>query len=216
MKLKVCGMRDPDNIEELCSLNPDMMGLIFYPRSPRFFDGTLPSMTSGPDLTGVFVNASCLEILEKVRTYGLKYVQLHGEETPEYCRSLRDMLSEQGLSCQLIKAFPVGSERDLDSTKAYTPVADLFLFDSRGQHRGGNGIAFNWDLLGNYTLDTPYLLSGGIGPGDAPKLLEFTKSPEGQKCIGIDINSLFETSPGQKDIELIRTFKEQLFPVSGH
>lgn len=215
MKLKVCGMKDPENMKALASLRPDMMGLIFYEKSPRYFNGALPEMEDTPDLTGVFVNATATEVLERAKKYDLKYIQLHGEESPEFCRQLKQQLANEGVLCRLIKAFAIAEASDLEALPAYEPHIDIFLFDSKGKYRGGNGTAFNWKLLSSYPLDVPYLLSGGIGPDDAEKLREFTNSKEGANCIGIDVNSRFETAPGHKDIALLRSFIEKFVPAGG-
>ncbi|MBL7471620.1 phosphoribosylanthranilate isomerase [Robertkochia sediminum] len=215
MKLKVCGMKDQENMKALASLHPDMMGLIFYEKSPRYFNGVLPEFEKAPELTGVFVNTPVMEIVEKTKQYGLKYIQLHGEESPDYCRQLKQQLANEGISCPLIKAFAISEASDLEGLPPYVAYVDIFLFDSKGKYRGGNGTAFNWDLLSAYTLDVPYLLSGGIGPEDAEKLREFTNSKEAVRCIGIDVNSKFETAPGQKDIALLRSFIEKFVPAGG-
>lgn len=205
-------MKDPANMQALTSLHPELMGLIFYERSPRYFNGKLPELTPRPKLTGVFVTAGIEEVMEKVERYDLDFIQLHGEETPQYCDHLKATLDKGNYACTVIKAFPIATANDLELPEKYTGKVDLFLFDSKGKYRGGNGTAFNWEVLQAYTLNVPFLLSGGIGPEDSEKIAEFLATPNAKNCIGIDINSKFEISTGLKDIEQIRTFKEQLLP----
>lgn len=210
--VKVCGMKDAENMKALAALQPHMMGLIFYDKSPRYFTGTLPELNPRPDLTGVFVNAGIPEIIEKIKTFKLDFVQLHGEESPDYCKQLKGAMLSRRLTCPMIKAFPIATEADFVHLIDYHGSVERFLFDSKGKYRGGNGTVFNWELLEKYTLDTPYLLSGGIGPEDTKKLETFMSGEQGTKCIGIDVNSKFETAPGYKDIELLRSFIEKLIP----
>ncbi len=202
MIIKVCGMREPDNITQLATLQPDWMGLIFYPSSPRYA-GNLPAAAVREipcRKVGVFVNATTEEILEKVNTYRLDFVQLHGEETPDDCYAIQ----KRGIA--VIKAFPVSSAEDLSATTPYEGRADYFLFDTRSAGYGGSGRSFDWSLLSRYTSQTPFLLSGGIHPGCLGCLRQFSHP----HWAGIDLNSGFETAPGQKDIPSLRSFMHAL------
>lgn len=210
MILKVCGMKDPENMKALAKAGPDLMGLIFYERSPRFFKGPLPEIKGEMKLAGVFVNAPLEDIIEKVGEYNLNFIQLHGEESPEYLKALKHKLIDLQLPTRLIKVCSVATAKDLASIKPYEGLADLFLFDTKGRYRGGNGIRFDWKLLENYTGSTPYLLSGGIAPDDAGDIVKFLHTAEGQNCAGLDVNSGFETEPGYKDIGLIKEFKNKI------
>ncbi|WP_224489833.1 phosphoribosylanthranilate isomerase [Robertkochia flava] len=207
---KVCGMRDPKNMLDLAATGTTVMGLIFYKKSPRYFNGELPQLPSNMALAGVFVNSSISEVTDKAETYDLSYIQLHGEETPEYCQSLKSALEEKDLSPRIIKALPVAAKEDLSPISGYKGVTDLFLFDTRGRNRGGNGEQFDWSILKDYSADTPFLLSGGIGPEDAGAIITFLASPWGARCAGIDLNSRFEIRPGLKDTRLIKEFNTQL------
>ena len=208
MKIKVCGMgREPEKVNSVALLGVDYIGFIFYTGSPRNvgdmtseITGSLPQ---GVKPVGVFVNASKEEILRIVDKYIFKTVQLHGNETPEFCMSLR----QKGL--EVIKAIRVPeavSANFFSGLKEYEGHVDLFLFDTAGKKAGGNGIKFDWDILKDYDLDIPYLLSGGISPQDA----ELLKGNLPKKCMGIDINSKFEYSPGIKDMDKLECFITQL------
>ncbi|GHE69403.1 N-(5'-phosphoribosyl)anthranilate isomerase [Roseivirga thermotolerans] len=203
MKLKVCGMREPHNIQQLLELEPDFMGFIFFERSKRFAPDLDKELLLGfPETTkkvGVFVNAPIQQVKEKVRQYKLDYVQLHGDESVEYVGELF------AIGIKVIKVLSVGEEFDFDQLKPYKGLVDFFLFDTKGKERGGNGVVFNWEVLNNYPYDVPYLLSGGID-------LENVKDIAGLKVqpYAIDVNSKFELKPGLKDIEQVKMLKEIL------
>jgi len=203
--IKVCGMRDPQNIKALIALAPQYMGFIFYEKSKRFVgedfdDQLILSIPNTIKKTGVFVNAELAYIKQKVNKHQLDAVQLHGDETPELCKQLGE------LGVQIIKVFSVGAFFDFSVVLPFGECADFYLFDTKGKERGGNGFTFDWDKLDFYTADKPFFLSGGIGPESAAAITRF-RHP---KCIAIDINSKFEISPGLKDIEQIKAFKQSL------
>lgn len=208
MLLKVCGMRDQKNLADLLEIGPNYIGFIFFEKSKRhvtrFPDIEIPE---GIKKVGVFVNETQTTVLEKVMTHKLNAVQLHGDESPEYCAELKVQFNGQ---VQILKAFSVDETFDFDQTQPYEAVCDAFVFDTKGKERGGNGIKFNWELLSVYTGTTPYLLSGGIGLNDAELLKQFIQTSASEKCIGVDVNSGFESEPGLKKIEEIKQFKEIL------
>ncbi|WP_246282622.1 phosphoribosylanthranilate isomerase [Flavobacterium agri] len=192
-------MKSAANILEVASLLPDYMGFIFWEKSPRFFSGEIPQLPQLVKKVGVFVDASEAEILEKTRRYGLHAVQLHGNESPEFCSQIK----KQGLS--VIKAFSVDETFGFGILDSYEPYCAFFLFDTKGKSPGGNGIAFDWELLRKYGLKTPFFISGGIGPESA-KALSNLDLP----IYAIDINSRFEIKPGLKDADAIKRFKDDL------
>ena len=201
MKIKVCGMKDVENIAALGACNPDLTGLIFYEGSKRYAGQTLTAKDlaihgKGQQFVGVFVNASKSEVHRRVEEFGLEAVQLHGDESTAYCRQLRD----EGLI--VIKAIPVSERSDLRKCEKYSGVVDYFLFDTRTEKRGGSGVKFNWELLEGYTEDVPFFLSGGIGPQD----VEAVRGLRHEALYGVDVNSGFEVDPGMKDVELVERF----------
>ncbi|MCF1753283.1 phosphoribosylanthranilate isomerase [Mariniradius sediminis] len=206
MKLKVCGMRDPDNIRDLVEVvQPDWMGLIFYPPSPRFVENALAESIRNfrVNKVGVFVNASMEEISEKVGLFGLDAIQLHGDESPEFANMLKEKTGKS-----VWKVFLVGEEMDWKRLLPYQNVVDCFLFDTFSKSHGGSGRTFNWDLLLDYPLSTPFMLSGGLAIEHAEAIKDLqARIPQMQ---GIDINSKFETKPGVKDISLVRKFWDYL------
>ena len=196
IKLKVCGMRDPNNIVEVLDLQPDFMGFIFYRNSPRFVgdDFVVPELTRGATKrVGVFVDERTDVILEKVRSQGLDYVQLHGNETPDECRELK----ANGVG--VIKVFSVDDSFDFKSTKQYGEDAEYFLFDTRGKYHGGNAIRFNWDILSRYDQSVPFFLSGGITPQNVAEV----KGLNEYNLFAIDVNSGVENAPAHKDKQKI-------------
>lgn len=200
MKLKVCGMREAENIRELVGLNPDYIGMIFFPKSARFVSEQ-PLVEFAPSKkVGVFVNASTGEMKEKVVSFGLHVLQLHGSEPVEQIEELRD------LGVELIKVFSVVDELPLEQMKAYAPLVDYFLFDTKTPDYGGSGQKFDWDVLLGYDLGIPFFLSGGIDLED----LDAIQQLDLKDLYAIDVNSRFELSPGVKDIEKIKALKERL------
>ena len=198
MKLKVCGMKYPENIREVIKLSPDFLGFIFYQKSPRYMADTLKSgdLTDIPPhikKVGVFVDESLPVILERISEYGLDLVQLHGKESPDFCQAIKKT------GTGIIKVFHVGEAMDWTQLKAYQLFIDFFLFDTKSKKYGGTGKAFNWEILESYDLATPYFLSGGISL-DNIDLIK-TKGPNAPYAL--DVNSRFEVKPGYKDTALL-------------
>lgn len=194
-------MRNSENISGLMTLKPDYIGFIFYAQSKRVVtDFPQIEIPSSVKKVGVFVNENIEEIIEKAIQYKLDFVQLHGDETPDYC----EKLALQNI--KIIKAFSVDENFDFSTIKPFEKHVSLFLFDTKGKNYGGNGIKFNWDLLQNYKGKTPFLLSGGITKNDAGEI----KKMKHPAFLGIDINSGFEIEPGLKNIIEIKEFKNRL------
>lgn len=197
-------MKHPQNIQLIAALQPDMMGFIFYPKSPRYAEpldaATLNDLPESIKKIGVFVN----EDLENILTIGHKYkldgVQLHGSEMVDVCRELR----EAGYI--VIKAFPVAEAYNFKVTKKYEGACDYFLFDTKTDAYGGSGVKFNWAMLDEYTGETPFLLSGGIAADDAEAIQKINHP----KFVGIDLNSKFELEPGLKNVEMLNVFLKEL------
>lgn len=204
IKVKVCGMKYPDNIQEIASLRPDFMGFIFYDKSKRFVgDNLYPSLLQtqeGIKRVGVFVNASVGNVLITARKYSFEYVQLHGDENPEFCKKIW----EAGL--KVIKAFSIDDNFEFDSLHAYSGVCDYFLFDTKGENFGGNGKRFNWEILKKYNNTLPIFLSGGISEEDASEIMGI----EGLNLYAVDINSKFEIEPGLKEYNRVKNFIEDI------
>jgi len=208
MKIKVCGMRDAENISELVKLKPNYIGFIFYDKSKRFVTNfPKVEIPSGIKKVGVFVNETIDEIIEIADKNKLEAIQLHGNESPKYCEELKVLLIR---NVEIFKAFPIDDNFDFSITEDYQKVCDYLLFDTKGKEYGGNGIKFNWQVLDNYKGELPYLLSGGITKNDVQALLLFLNRQESKKCIGIDINSGFEIEPAMKNIANIKEFKQNL------
>ncbi|KGE15204.1 phosphoribosylanthranilate isomerase [Sphingobacterium deserti] len=194
LQVKVCGMRDPENIVALAALPIDYIGFIFYEKSPRFISH-VPKMTSIPEnLTkiGVFVNASEKYIQEKVGE-GLQGVQLHGTETAQTCL----LFKQQGLV--VLKAFGISQGFNWQQLYPYVDAVDYFLFDTKSDAHGGTGVAFDWKLLAEYPFQVPYFLSGGLSLTN----MEEAKNLGDARLQGLDLNSRFESAPAFKDIDKI-------------
>ena len=211
-------MRDAQNIREVSQLGVDMIGMIFYPKSPRYVEmqsshaGIIPDYVKediniksakSPARVGVFVDDMVQNIVTRVVNYHLDYVQLHGNEPREMCENLRLTLDPDiRPDIKIIKAISVSDASDIQKYKEYVGAVDLFLFDTKCKTVGGSGQQFDWQVLEQYDGEVPFLLSGGIGPEDASRLHAFHHP----KCIGIDLNSRFEIEPGVKDVEKLKGF----------
>lgn len=201
MKVKVCGITRAEQLALLIEGGADYAGFIFYERSPRFMGNKLDARTvreagKGIRKVGVFVNAPLPLVIQTIKDYGLDAAQLHGDETPDYCASVRS-------AAFVIKAFGIGDGVGLfEKVARYEYVCDSFLFDTASKEHGGTGRQFNWDILEKYPFKTPFFLSGGIGPADAENLLNL-KLPA---LYAVDVNSKFETAPGIKDMSQVHTF----------
>ena len=204
MIVKVCGMRDGENIRQVEALGVDMMGFIFWPKSSRYVSQCPDYLPTQCKRVGVFVDEDPEQVKRLADGYGLDYIQLHGQESPAYISQLGELY--------IIKAFNIATAEDLLQTRPYEGLVDCFLFDAKGKSVGGNGEKFNWTVLADYVGKTPFLLSGGIGPDDAAQVNAFVRGnlQSARQCIGIDLNSRFELSPGLKDINKLKVFLKQL------
>ena len=221
MKIKVCGMRDGKNIREVEALGVDYIGMIFWSGSPRNVTmvpthaGIIPDRASLSPLTshhsplrvGVFVDEMPQSIITRVVNYQLDVVQMHGHESPTVIRNLRATLDPDFRpGIQFWKAVSIASTDDLNACEQYFNCVDAFVFDTRCDSVGGSGRQFDWQLLEAYQGPVPFLLSGGIGPDDAARVKAFHHP----QCIGIDLNSRFETAPAVKDVDLLRSFLQRV------
>jgi phosphoribosylanthranilate isomerase len=229
MKLKVCGMKYVENIQQVGALQPDYLGFIFYEKSKRNFEGIIPELPSSIKKTGVFVNEILAIVISMVEEYRLDAVQLHGDESVAYILELKAQLAERKElfieenkqitkkknqhfiaddAIEIIKVFGIKDTFDFDILKPYVAVVDYFLFDTKGKERGGNGTKFDWTVLKKYPFEKPFFLSGGIGLED---VVEVQKTIHSDLPIyALDVNSKFESAPGVKKIEELKEFKNSL------
>ena len=202
------------NIEEVAALQPDYLGFIFWKPSQRFFDGSIPKLHRTTGKVGVFVDANIDEILNRTNTYGLNAIQLHGNESPEFCTKLKEQIEDQNIKIDILKVFSIKDSFDFAQLSPYEKSSDFFLFDTKGKLPGGNGYQFNWEVLKGYPSKKPFFLSGGIGLEELDNVLEFLQKEESKYCHAIDVNSRFEISPGLKDIDKLKKFKKRLFETN--
>ena len=218
-------MREPENILAVNELGIDMMGFIFYAKSPRYVKsinthaGIIPNMANSkvkdstetgtrlPKKVGVFVNEMPQMVITHAYNYELDYLQLHGDESPVYIDNLKRTLVPDILpDVKIIKALSIREADDVKRWRQYEGHADMLLFDTRCEGYGGSGEQFPWAVLNDYDGNIPFLLSGGIGPDDAERIKAFHHP----MCIGIDLNSKFESEPGVKNVEMLRTFVRKI------
>jgi phosphoribosylanthranilate isomerase len=205
MKVKICGMKFPENIQAVAALNPDYMGFIFYHGSKRhvgegFPKKILESIPKGIKKVGVFVNEPLADVIKKNVEFGFDFIQLHGNESPEYCKELN---LEKLL---LIKAFNLHDDFDFSELEAYQPYCQYFLFDSQTAFYGGSGKSFNWLILSQYRLKTSFFLSGGLGPENISEALKINHP----MLFGFDLNSKLESEPGLKNTDQTKQMIEKI------
>jgi phosphoribosylanthranilate isomerase len=209
MRVKVCGVTMTSQLEALDEMGVDLAGFIFYPKSPRYmvekisadylrkFKGKIAKV-------GVFVNMPYEELMRTVEDYRLDMVQLHGDEIPRYCEQVANYIT-------VIKAFRLSDNDPIDwMAKPYEEACDMYMFDTLGAGYGGTGKKFDWNVLKNSTIDKLFFLSGGIEPNDEKRLNLFVKEEIAKKIFAVDINSRFETSPGVKDLQMVKEFVEKV------
>ena len=222
-------MKYVENIQQVAELQPDYLGFIFYDKSPRNFEGIIPDISSTIKKTGVFVNEIKEIVISLIEEYRLDAIQLHGDESLEYIKELKNELLERRLAfieenkfikkrknqlyisekpIEIIKVFGIKDTFDFLILEPYLEVVDYFLFDTKGTARGGNGVQFNWTVLKKYPFDKPFFLSGGIGLDDIERVKEITGSD--LPIYAVDVNSKFEIDPGLKKIEELKKFKNSL------
>ena len=198
MIIKVCGMREAENIRKVEALGIDLIGFIFWPKSSRYVSERPAYLPTNCKRVGVFVDED-IEVVKKIaHDYALDYIQLHGHESTAYCAQLKGL--------KLIKAFNIATAKDFEQTKSYEKLVDYFLFDAKGKSVGGNGTKFEWSVLDDYHGPTPFILSGGIGPDDATSIRRFHHP----QLAGIDLNSRFELAPGLKNVIALQKFLNEL------
>ena len=197
-------MREADNIRQVEALGIDWLGFIFWPKSSRFVHERPAYLPANAKRVGVFVDADIEVVRETAAAYCLDIIQLHGKESPAYIKQLHSLCSDH--VAVIVKAFNIATPEDLKQTEPYEGITDYFLFDTKAKMVGGNGTQFDWTVLNDYQGNTPFILSGGIGPDDAEKVKAFHHP----MLAGIDLNSRFETVPAHKDVNLLRTFIETI------
>lgn len=191
-------MRDGENVRAVEALGINWLGFIFWKPSSRYVSRQPSYLPSKARRVGVFVDEDVEQVKRIARDYALDIIQLHGSETPDYALQLSDWV--------IIKAFRIATVADFEQAKVFEGVADYFLFDTKAQRPGGNGLKFDWDVLGAYNGHVPFLLSGGIGSDDVERLHHFYHP----MCVGIDLNSRFESEPAVKDVEALSRFLSHL------
>jgi phosphoribosylanthranilate isomerase len=208
MRIKVCGMTQAEQVDQLAAIGVTFAGMIFYPKSPRYVFRHMTTTdirkVTQINKVGVFVNATIDEVLHMVDECRLHMVQLHGDESPKYCEKIADYVS-------VVKAFRMSENDSVDwMIRPYMEVCDMFMFDTMGAGYGGTGKKFDWNMLKDREIGKPFFLSGGIEAGDGEKLKEFSKEPVAKALFAVDINSKFENSPGVKDMAKVRQFCKEL------
>jgi phosphoribosylanthranilate isomerase len=208
MRIKVCGMTQLEQVEELSKVGATFAGFIFYAKSPRYAFRHLTSTeikkVNSINKVGVFVNASVEEVLLMVDECRLHMVQLHGDESPKYCERIADYVS-------VVKAFRLSDNDSIQwLINPYMDVCDMFMFDTMGAGYGGTGKKFDWNVLKGSNIGKPFFLSGGIQPEDTAALKEFEHEPVAKAMFAIDINSKFESAPGIKQMDKVARFIEEV------
>lgn len=200
-------MKYKDNMEAVAALQPRYLGFIFYEKSKRYFQGEIPELPDHIERIGVFVNEKIECINRLIQRHQLDGVQLHGDESAQFCEALRFSNDE---NLKIIKAFAISENFNFGQLTAYVDVCDFFLFDTKGKERGGNGTLFDWKILEAYNYPLPFFLSGGIGLSEVDQLKSFFELQVSKNCYAIDLNSRFESEPGIKRIDELQKFMESI------
>ncbi len=195
-------MGDQDNILEVANLQPDYLGFIFYEKSSRNFKGCIPAISNDIIKTGIFVNASIDFVHDKIIQFKLRAIQLHGDESPSYCKEVK------ALGVEVFKVFSIKGDFDFQQLVAYEQYVDFFLFDTKGKQPGGNGFVFDWNILRGYSSKTPFILSGGIGMEELSSVRELMNS--NLPIYALDLNSKFEIKPAEKDASMLKEFLNKI------
>ena len=202
MKFKVCGLFNEENINKVAKLNPDYVGHIFWEKSVRYLNIISPNLKKEIKKTGVFFNSKIDNVFNRIHEHNLTCVQLHGEESPQYCKNIMDS------GTKVIKSFRIDDDFDFSILKNYENNCDLFLFDSKSELPGGTGKSFNWENLKKYKLKKEFFISGGIGLHSIESLIELFKMD--LPIYGVDVNSKFEDEKYLKKIDELKTFIETI------
>ena len=202
MKFKVCGLFNEENINKVAELNPDYVGHIFWEKSVRYLNIISPNLNKEIKKTGVFFNSKIDNVFNRIHEHNLTCVQLHGEESPQYCKNIMDS------GTKVIKSFRIDDDFDFSILKNYENNCDLFLFDSKSELPGGTGKSFNWENLKKYKLKKEFFISGGIGLHSIESLIELFKMD--LPVYGVDVNSKFEDEKYLKKIDELKTFIETI------
>jgi len=228
MKLKVCGMKFIENVQQVADLQPDYLGFIFYEKSKRNFEGIIPELPRSIKKTGVFVNEYLEIVISLVEEYQLDAIQLHGDESLEYIKELQIQLAQRRAlfieenkqqkkknkhfiadeKVEIIKVFGIKETFDFELLPPFLDHVDYFLFDTKGKERGGNGVKFDWQVLKEYPFEKPFFLSGGIGLKDIEAVQKIINSD--LPIYALDVNSKFEIEPGLKNVNEVKNFKNKL------
>lgn len=209
MRIKICGMTLPEQVNALDELGVDFAGFIFYPKSPRYVGhkispAKMKQIKGRIAKVGVFVNTPYDDLMKTVEEYRLDMVQLHGDETPFFCEKVANYVT-------VIKAFRLSDNDPIEwITRPFHDTSDMFMFDTMGSGYGGTGKKFDWKVLKGANINKLFFLSGGIEPGDEERLKQFSSEPEGKKLFSIDMNSKFEISPGVKNMDKVEIFVKNL------
>jgi phosphoribosylanthranilate isomerase len=206
MEIKVCGMRERVNCQQLATtVVPDWMGLIFYPKSPRYVQEEESDWINALALkkVGVVVGEEHELMLQKIFTFGLSALQLHGGESIELVQELKATTE-----VEIWKVISVGEDIAWKAMEPFVPHVDRFLFDTASASKGGSGKQFDWGLLEDYPFEKGFMLSGGLTAAHAAAIRDLAdRIPQ---LLGVDVNSGFELAPGLKDISALQAFKQEL------
>jgi phosphoribosylanthranilate isomerase len=209
MRIKVCGMTLPEQVNALDEMGVDFAGFIFYQKSPRYMVNKISpekmkKIKGHIAKVGVFVNEPYEEMMRTVEEYRLDMVQLHGDETPFFCEKVANYVT-------VIKAFRLSDNDPIDwIVRPFHDSTDMYMFDTMGAGYGGTGKKFDWNVLKDASINKLFFLSGGIEPGDEENIKKFMEEPVAQKLFSIDINSKFEIAPGVKDMKKVRSLVDKL------
>jgi len=204
LTVKICGLSTEETLDAALAAGADMVGFVFFPRSPRFVTTEVAARLADrargrAEIAALAVDMDDAELGAVIDAVAPDWLQLHGRETAERVADIRRRFKRRTM-----KAIGVGAAADLAAAESYAAVADMLLIDAKppkdATRPGGNGQTFDWRIVRGFAPAVPYLLSGGLTPANVAEAIRITGAT------GVDVSSGVESAPGRKDPALIRAF----------
>ena len=210
IKTKICGLKNIENIHAAVKAGADYIGFVFFEKSPRAVTASLAAdlakhIPTSVKIVGLFVDPTDEDLAKVMSEVPLDMIQLHGNES-----IIRVAEIAETYQLPIIKAIPVAEKIDIEHAFDYRGIADIILFDAKPPKNvittlpGGNGIAFDWEILRDVSLPMPWMLSGGLNPYNVDEAIATSHAKM------VDVSSGVETGPGHKDPDLIHAFTDMV------
>ena len=212
MKVKICGLRTEDTVKAAVDAGAVYVGFVFFPKSPRnlsLAEAEVLVLATPPGVVKVALTVDADDaLIDEIAALPIDMFQLHGSESPE---RVAEVKARTGLP--VMKAIGVADAADLERIALYEGVADQILVDAKppkgGEVPGGNGLAFDWRLIEDREWNAPWMLAGGLEPGNVADAIRLTGAAQ------VDVSSGVESAPGVKDTDRIHAFMKAALDTGG-